>query len=64
MEFYENDVKIGTAHVSPAGNWSWRLTDGMGVWVPWTPGTHHIDAYTSLGGIQSPEHTTLTFTAQ
>ncbi|MGW6413322.1 glycine-rich protein [Streptomyces vinaceus] len=64
VEFYENDVKIGSAGVNSSGNWSWRLTGEMGVWTHWTPGIHHIDAYTNSGGVQSPEHTTVTFTVQ
>ncbi|MGW6412716.1 hypothetical protein ACWF95_36960 [Streptomyces vinaceus] len=64
VEFYENDVKLGTARVSATGNWSWRLTGEMGLWKHWTPGTHHVDVYTNSGGVQSPEHTTATFTAQ
>ncbi|MGW6413235.1 hypothetical protein ACWF95_39920 [Streptomyces vinaceus] len=62
VEFYENDVKLGSARVSSGGNWSWRLTDEMGTRLNWTPGVHHVDVYTRLGGVQSPEHTTATFT--
>ncbi|MGW6413402.1 YVTN family beta-propeller repeat protein [Streptomyces vinaceus] len=64
VEFYEDDVKLGSAGVSSAGKWSWRLTGEMGMWTHWAPGVHHVDVYTNFGGTQSPEHTTVTFTAQ
>ncbi|MGW6413079.1 YVTN family beta-propeller repeat protein [Streptomyces vinaceus] len=64
VEFYENDVLLGSAHVSSGGNWSWRRTGEMGVRVNWGTGVHHVDVYTVHGGTRSPEHTTVTFTVQ
>ncbi|MEJ8632395.1 hypothetical protein [Streptomyces sp. MS2.AVA.5] len=61
---YENNQKLGTANVNSSGNWTWRWADPDGVWKNWTNGLHTVDAYTTIAGSQSLDHTSVTFTVQ
>ncbi|MGW6412678.1 hypothetical protein ACWF95_36710 [Streptomyces vinaceus] len=64
--FRENGKLLGFTTTKPTGDWSWRLLDEEheGVWAHWSPGIHNVDVFTSIGGVESPQHTTVTFTVQ